>query len=359
MPLSWLIANAGPAIRYRLATDVFPGTLTPEQLAALRTEIEGLAAVRQVVKKQKDTGVWGGNLLGVAPNKTAGIKDVGTIPQFRHLVELGLHQDFRALKLASRQLFRMLSRDPDPKLLFEYEKYGAAEFGAEPWIREVLREAAAAALAHGGYSDDPRVRGAAHKIANNVSAFLRSETAASPFVKSGRVWILDPAAYPPTIFSLTLLAYLPAVQRERAGLMERLGNYLAAPPSKKAFTVTAGKKSLKPTFLLLGDPLHVSAAGVPDDLPFALHWAELLVRIGALQLSPSFQKFWPRLLRDCDSSGVWHPKGLRGLPKSDSPWASHAFPLETDTKRVEARQTDVTFRMALIARLAGWELIRS
>jgi hypothetical protein len=157
----------------------------------------------------------------------------------------------------------------------------------------------------------------------------------------------------------TLLAYLPAVQRERAGLLERLGAYLANQPPKKAFTVAAGKKSLKPTFLLLGDPVHVSAAGVPDDLPFALHWAELLARLGALHTSPTFQKWWPRLLKDCDAAGVWHPKNLRGLPKSDSPWAYHAFPIETDTKRVEARQTDVTFRMALIARLAGWELTRT
>lgn len=353
------MANAGPAIRYRLATDVFPGLLPPDQLAALRLEIENSPTVRQLVKKQKDSGAWGGNLLGVAPNKTAGIKDVGTVPQYRHLVEMGVHPDFRALKLAARILFRLLSRDPDPELLFEYGKYGAAEPGAEPYIREVLREAAAAALAASGHGEDPRVRGAAHRIASNVSAFLRSESAANPFAKSGRAWILDPKAYPPTIFSVSLLAYLPAVQRERAGLVERLGAYLAAQPPKKAFTVQAGKKSFKPTFLLLGDPLKVSAAGVPDDLPFALHWAELLARLGSLQQSPSFQKFWPRLLKDTDPSGVWHPKGLRGLPKSASPWAYHAFPLETDTKRAEARQTDITFRMALIARLAGWELLKT
>jgi hypothetical protein len=35
------------------------------------------------------------------------------------------------------------------------------------------------------------------------------------------------------------------------------------------------------------------------------------------------------------------------------------FPLESDGKRPESRQADVTFRMALIARLAGWELTSS
>jgi hypothetical protein len=35
------------------------------------------------------------------------------------------------------------------------------------------------------------------------------------------------------------------------------------------------------------------------------------------------------------------------------------FPLEGDSKSVQGRQADVTFRMALIARLAGWEIVPS
>jgi hypothetical protein len=35
------------------------------------------------------------------------------------------------------------------------------------------------------------------------------------------------------------------------------------------------------------------------------------------------------------------------------------FPLESDTKSTESKQTDVTFRMALIARIAGLELTAS
>jgi hypothetical protein len=359
VPLSWLMANACAPIRYRLAAEVFPGALDPVQLESLKLEIENYPGTRQVVKKQKDTGVWGGNLLGVSPNKSLGIKDVGTVHQFRRLRELGLNSETRPLRLASRLLYRLLSRDDDPKLLFEYQKFAYAEVGQEPWIREILREAAAAALAHGGQGDDPRVRGAAHRIANQVSQFLRSELAENPLAKSGRTWILNPQAYPPTVFSVTVLAYLPAVQRERAGLVERLGAYLANPGPKKAFAVMCGKKPLKPTFLLLGDPIHVTASGQPDDLPFALVWMELLARLGVLQRSSSAIKVWARLLKDCDREGIWHPKNLRGLPKGSSPWSYYAVPLEADAKRVEARQTDVTFRMALIARLAGWDLTSS
>ena len=333
--------------------------MSPEALEALRLEVENLPTVKQIVKKQKDNGVWGGNLLGVSANKASGIKDVGTIPQFRRLAEFGVSRENRAQKLASRLLFRLVSRDEDPKLLFEYAKFDAAELGAEPWIREILREAAAAALAHGGHGDDPRVRGAAHKILNQVSSFVRSELLNNPFAKSGRAWILHPEAHPPTIFSISLLASLPAVQRERAGLVERLGQYLASPPPKKAFTVPSGKKSLKPTFLLLGDPIRVAASGQPEDLPFALYFMEVLARLGLLNQSASAAKIWSRLEKETEKDGVWHPKNLRTLPKSASPWAYHSFPLDVDNKKAESRQTDVTFRMALIARLAGWELTSS
>jgi hypothetical protein len=328
-------------------------------LDALRPELETYPAARQVAKKQKDSGVWGGNLLGVSPNKSAGIKDVGTYHQYRRLVELGWTPESRPLKLGSRLLFRLLSRDDDPKLLFEFQKYGSAEAGAEPWIREVLREAAAVALAHAGFGEDPRVRGAAHRIANAVSQFLRSELVEQPLVKASGAWVLHPQAYPPTIFSVSLLSLLPAVQRERAGLIERLGAYLAQPVTRKVFGVVCGKKVLKPNFVLLGDPLKVSAAGQSDDLPMALHWMEVLARLGVLHHSTSAARLWPRLLKDCDERGVWSPKNLRTVPRRVSPWSYHAFPLHAETKSLEGRQMDVTFRMGYIARLAGLEITTS
>jgi hypothetical protein len=332
------------------------GTADAAQLDELRLEVEAYPSARQIAKKQKDTGAWGGNLLGVAPNKTAGIRDVGTVHQYRRLVELGWQQESRPLKLGGRLLFRLLSRDSDSKLLFEFQKYGASEPGAEPWIREIVREAAATALAHAGYGDDPRVRGAAHRVANAVSQFLRSELVEQPLVKVSGAWVLHPKAYPPTIFSVALLALLPAVQRERAGLIERLGAYLAQPPSKKSFGVICGKKILKPSFVLLGDPLKLSASGQPADLPLALYWMEVLARLGVLQHSVSTARVWARLSRDCDQQGVWSPKNLRTYPKRTLPWSYHAFPLQADTKSLESRQVDVTFRMALIARLAGWDI---
>jgi len=193
------LAHGGEVIRYRTHAELAPpGTVASETLEADRAAIESGKAAQGVIKKQKETGVWGGNMLGLAAAPAQGIRDVGTIPQYRRLIQLSLPPSQRPFKLADRVLFRLLSRDEDPSLLFEFLKFAKSEPRAVEWARNVLREAASAALAEGGHIEDPRLRGAAHKIASNVSQFLRSPIAEKPFVRSGSASVLHPEAYPPT-----------------------------------------------------------------------------------------------------------------------------------------------------------------
>jgi hypothetical protein len=252
--------------------------------------------------------------------------------------------------------FRVLSRDEDPTLLYEYLKLAKDSAPAIEWVREHFREAATAALAEAGYQEDPRIRGAAHKIASSVSQFLRSPLAEKPFTKSGAKIILDPEAHPPTWYSVAMIAALPNLQRERAGFTERLGQYLALPAPKKAFAVVVGKKTVKPDYLLLGDPIEADAKGNAKDIPLALYTIELLARLGALHTAPVATKVLVRLLSECDEHGVWQPKGLKAQPKAFSKVTYHWYPLHFETKAPESRVVDVTFRLALIAKLLGWQL---
>lgn len=357
VPLSWLLQNAGETIRYRTRAELAPqGSQRGEDLLlAQQAVVESKTAVA-LVKKQKVSGIWGGNLLGLAAAPAQGIKDVGTIPQYRRLLELGYPRDSRPFKLAERVLFRLLSRDDDPALLFEYQKLVKAEPVAREWSRNVIREAATAALAEAGYVEDPRVRGAAHKIANEVSHFLRSPLAEKPFVRVGSQTALHPEATPPTWYSVAMIAAMPNLQRERAGFTERLGHYLAQPAPKKAYVVQVGKKSLKPQHLLLGDPIEADSKGNAEDIPLALHYIDLLARIGALHTAPVATKVLTRLIKDCDEHGVWHPKNLRSQPRLQNKAAYHYFPLESESRHAETRQVDVTFRVGLIAKLLGWNL---
>ena len=97
-------------------------------------------------------------------------------------------------------------------------------------------------------------------------------------------------------------------------------------------------------------------ASVVTDVPFAAYWLELLARLGIVRQVPSAAKVLARLYSETDDQGVWSPAGLRVMPKSTNPVVSHYFPLEGPGKSPAQRQTDVTFRLALIARLLGMPL---
>jgi len=356
VPVSWIREHSCAPIRWRTVNEILPpDSAVAADVSALREELLQYKRITQTVRKQRK-GVWGGNILGITPAKAQDIKDVGTVASYRHLVELGLPSDDRVFRAANRIFYRLLSRDDDPALLFEYKKGAKANSELAEWARQQFQEGAVAALAQAGHMEDPRVRGGAHKIATAISTFLRSEAAEKPIIRRAGKNILHPDAYPPTMYSVAMLAYMPSMQRERAGFADRLGAFVSQLATKRTYVIQLGRRGIKPSHLLLGDPLQASAAGVPKDLPLALHWIELLVRLNLLDSSPMAQRILTRLLKECNAAGVWSPKNLRALPRSPSKLADFAFPLELDGTTIERRQSDVTFRLALIAKLAGWDL---
>jgi hypothetical protein len=357
VPVGWLRTHASAPLKWRTLKDILPpGAAAPEDYAAVQSEVLESKQVQQVIKRQRKSGLWGENILGLAANKTAGYKDVGTIAQYRRLIELGVPREDRVFRLTDRFLFRILSRDDSPDLLAEYRTAGKTNPDLVNWSREQFREGAAVTLAHAGLVEDPRVRGAAHRVASQVSHFLRSEFAEKAIIRRSNRNVLNPEAHPPTTLAVALVAYMPSLQRERAGFVERLTAFLAQPAPKKQYVILLGRKVIQPVYQLLGNPLEADRAGVPKDLPLALHWIELLARMGMLHTNETAVKILGRLLADVDASGIWAPKSLRSLPKSKSRLADFMFPLELDGKTMERRQADVTFRLALIGKLAGWDL---
>ena len=357
IPLTWLLEHGGPSIRYRVLLDVAPEEYaSPEVLAEAAEAVRGNRPAASTAKKQRPTGIWASNMMGLAPSVAQGIRDVGTVAQYRRLLQLGWPADDRTFKLTSRVLFRLLSRDPDPALQFEFKKMVKESPVAEDWVRNNLREAASAALAEAGFNVDPRLRGSAHKTASAISHFLRSPESEKPFVKSGQKYVLHPEAYPPTWYSLAMLASMPNLQRERAGFTERLGQYLALPAPKRPVIIKLGKKTVRPAHVLLGNPIKADARGVTTDIPLALHFINILARIDALHTAPTAMRVLGRLLKECDDTGVWHPKNLRSQPKGADKASYHFFPLVPVDKAQTSRQVDVTFRLALTAKLLGWQL---
>jgi hypothetical protein len=73
VPLSWLLEHGNESIKLRTYQEfAAPGTVAPEVLESLTQAIAANKTTQAIVKKQKDSGVWGGNLLALAPSAKDG-----------------------------------------------------------------------------------------------------------------------------------------------------------------------------------------------------------------------------------------------------------------------------------------------
>ena len=348
-PLSWLLEHASAPIRYRAMTEV---ARLPSQSA---DRISFLPFTHRpalmLAMLQASDGTWNHSMLTVPAGRTEHFEGVGTISAVHRLLEYGWDKETPPLLLARRVLFRLLAEDEDPEWLFEFGAKTPADEDAARRGRAILREAAAAALAHAGYEGDPRLRGAAKRIIERVAGYLRSPLAQKPFVRVGNQHVLAAEAAPPSIFALLMLAYMPLFRTEHHDAMDRLYQHLAQPLPRQEPVQLCGKKVMEQPHLVLGDLL--ANRNVADtDVPFAMMWLELVSRLGFLRRNENWSKLFDRFLDDRDQDGVWHPHKGTSVVRSASPFVWPFYPLEENLSGDE-RWTDVTFRLGLIARVIG------
>ena len=347
-PLSWLLEHAATPIQYRAVTDVarlgdqvgsrfadLPYTYRPALLLALQQGLDG---------------TWNQSMLTVPSARSESYEGVGTISAVRRLLEYGWDKESPPLLHARRILFRLLAEDNDPSLLFDM----ATKSLDDDQVRRgrlVLREAAGAALAQAGYEDDPRLRGVARRTLERISTFLRSPIALKPWTRVGNQHVLALEASPPSIYALMMFAHMPLFRTENHDAMDRVYHWLTQPLPRQDALQLVGRKIIAQPQLVLGDALPNRNAA-DADVPSALVWLELMARLGFLKRNDNWSKLFDRFLDDRDENGVWHPhKGMAAV-RSGNPFAWPLYPLERQLSGDE-RWTDATFRLGLIARLAG------
>lgn len=344
------MAHAAAPIRYRALTEVV--RLSPTETAQVSNLPFTHAPALLLAVQQGIDGTWEGGMLALPSPRAHRFEGIGTIPAVRRLLEFGWNKDTPPLVHARRALFRLLAEDDDPAFL--YELTGKHRLGEEEVKRgrHALREAAAAALAQAGYEGDPRLRGAARRIVTRMADYLRSPLAQKPFIRQGNQHMLAAEAAPPSFHVVMMLAHMPLFRAEHHREMDALYTHLTqAQPRQEAIQLMGGKPVPVP-HLVLGDLLpHRNAADA--DVAFALFWLELMARLGFLRRSENWSKLFERFLEDRDRDGVWHPhKGMEVVGRSANPHVWPTYPLEP-TLEGDARWTDFTFRLGLIARLAG------
>jgi hypothetical protein len=347
-PLDWLLTNASPALKYRSLTEV-ARLMSPEAERVGALAFTHRPALMLALQQAPD-GTWGGGMLSIPSARAEHFAGIGTIPAVRRLIEYGWHRDTPPLVHARRILFRLLAEDDDPTFLFELGKHASDEDAVKRG-RAHLREAAAAALAQAGYEGDPRLRGAARRIMGRMADYLRSPLAQKPFIRQGNQHMLAAEAAPPSIHTVMMLAYMPLFRAEHHREMDALYQHLVQPQPRQEAVQLLGAKPQPVPHLVLGDPLpHRNAADA--DVPFAMFWLELMARLGYLKRNENWAKLFERFLEDRDREGVWHPHKGTAVPKSTNPYAWPTYPLEEQASG-EERWADMTFRLGLIARLAG------
>ena len=345
-PLGWILDNASAAIQYRAIIDV--AGMTQHREVYRRLSLAFPPALRMAVAQDGD-GTWGEAILTVPDGR--GSTRVGTIPAFRRLLEYGWDRESPPLIRARRVLFRLLAEDNDADQLYELRKQAGDDPDLIHRARVMLREAAAAALAHAGYEGDPRLRGAARRILARVDTYLASPLALKPWVRVANRQVLAAEANPPSMQMLTMLAHMPLFRSENHSQVNRLIAHLSQPlPRQEAFQMV-GKHIVAQPHLVLGDPL--SSRNVVDaDVPFALTWLELMARLGFLRRNEGWVSLFERFLDDRDRDFVWHPHRGMIKPHTTNPDVWAQFPLDEGAEG-EDRWSDVTFRLGLIAKLLG------
>jgi TPR repeat protein len=348
-PLSWLLDHAGGPIKYRSLVEVAktPGLDVRELQNLVLAHSPALILAAQ----QSADGTWNNSMLTVPSGRAEHFDGVGTIMAVRRLLEYGWDKDTPPLYRARRILFRLLAEDNDPDYLYELGAKSGKDEEVAKRARMLLREAAAAALAQAGYEGDPRLRGAATRILDRITAFLKSPLAEKPFVRVGNQHVLPPEASPPSMYVLSMLAYMPLFRTERHESMDLLYTYLTQQLPRQEAIQQVGDKMIPQPQFVLGDMLATRNVA-DDDIALAVEWLELMARLGFLRRNENWSKLFDRFLDERDREGVWHPRKGTAAVKSSSPFAWHMYPLE-DSMAGDERWTDLTFRLGLIARLSG------
>jgi len=351
-PLGWLLDHAALPIRQRAVAEV-------AQLTDVAAKTSWLpytyAPAIELMLAQSADGTWNDALLALPSSRaTSEFEGVGTIHAIRRLLEYGWDKSSPPLALSRRVLFRLLAEDDDPAYLLELAPKGKPDDELAAFWRQLVREAAAATLAQAGYQDDPRLRGAARRILERTAEFLGSPLADKPWVRVGNQQVLAAEAAPPSIYTLHMLAHMPLVCTENYAAVDAIYTWISHSLPRQESIQLVGKKLVPTPFLALGDQLpHRNA--LEDDVPAGIAWLELMARLGFLRRHEPWMRMFERLLDDRDRDGVWHPHKGMALPRSHNPYVWASYPLEHPAGG-EERWTDFTFRLGLIARLAGREI---
>jgi hypothetical protein len=167
--------------------------------------------------------------------------------------------------------------------------------------------------------------------------------------------VLPPEVAPPSFHLLVMLSYMPQFRSEHYQFMDQLYAWLTQPWPRQVPMQQLGERLIEQPHYVLGDFLTTRSA-LDSDMPSALAWLETMARMGFLMRHDGWVKLLDRTLDDRSRKAVWTPPRSVVMPPQVPAWAWPVLPLGDSTGGGEldaVLSADVTFRLGLIAKLAG------
>jgi hypothetical protein len=353
-PAPWLLEKSCPPIQYRTLVEVLGRSPDEWDVQRAKERVYAFEPAVAISRAQQPSGTWLDKILEFEPPNATRRRGPGLVNQVLALLEYGWELSHPIVHCSAELLFQYL--DPAANVeLYELNAYGAQQTEARSALRGALSRIAAAILARAG-SDDPRLAAFAATFLDQLDAQYRDP--ANPAVYDGTVEIpeegvfrrLRPDAVPIDMFSLYLMAFLPAAAgspRAREIVARAISHLFSSSGEPRLVLEVDGKRLLRLRLPRIFDLEQGQFADLK--LAYLLHDLEIMARTGTLLRHEKARALLDWVLGMAQADGVLRPGPEIG--KAATPSQYHYFPLEDSWRGKHKKFTDVTFRALLIASL--------
>jgi hypothetical protein len=320
--VDWLLANAGPSIRYRTLTDILHRDSEDGAVQKAYSEIVGCSRLGQIAACQKSDGSFGDKPYFHGTDTTE--------DYLRELFELGVGADHSVLK----------------KGLDYTERLSLAKTDIAYWVVGIFTEPV------GRAGRNQLVIDWYQEYTEKFGAFLEQHR---------RDWLVTFRGYPatpylevPYVYVIRTLAYSwrwlrDAVHADISGILEFLLEDMADVGRLYLITPKNPKVSYPNWFH------YISSDAVSRRPPGALEFAMmleglwLLAEFGVLEAYPNVLNSFRFVSSRKNGDGLWEFP-IDGVTKAKAMWYSyHGFSLEESWRKKESPLAELTFRICLIA----------
>lgn len=355
-PIPWLLENGCASIRYRVLTELLELGRDEPKVQEVRKEMLAYSPARQLERTQRKDGTWGGVIHAGDSRKHLPSLENG----MWRLSELAWDRETLVVRNAAKTLRQYMTVKKDLKF-FEFAKAIKADEKRERYYRWFLRILSLGLLIRVGYTED-RSRLAVLDLLDRTAGFVDDPISRHPVEEIGASLplireeaIRDGYPFFPDFYSILVFSHSPWLLNGELAKMrlKKVFDYLLSPMYQElapelGLVRTAKGVFPKSTGIKLRTLDYYQTHGQIDELIVLL---EMFSRLGLINRYPLLMSHLEWVQSQQGKDGRWN---LSTKLMSDSSRWTTLLRIEKDWRSPVRKESDLTFRMALILK-NQWE----